>query len=149
MCTNKKMAKRYKLIPVKGDELPKIKITSSESAEKYARQFYFEDIEIYESSFLILLSRSNETIGWVKISSGGIVGTVMDVKLIARYCISHLASSAILVHNHPSGNLNPSQADIQVTDKIKNALKFVETSLIDHLILTKDSYTSFADSGLL
>ncbi len=122
-------------------------IKQSSDAAAYIRQFYFDDLEIFESSFILLLNRANITIGYVKLSQGGITGTVMDIKLICKYAVDALASSVIIAHNHPSGNLNPSNADIEITNKIKAALQIVDSQLIEHIILTADSYYSFADNG--
>ena len=142
------MTKEYKLIPIKGKEMESIKIDSSTASYNFVKKFYNEDIEIYESAFILMLNRANKTIGWVKISSGGIAGTVMDVKLLARYAISNLVSGVILVHNHPSGNLRPSESDLVITEKIKNALNLIDTQLLDHLIITpQNEYYSFADEG--
>ena len=124
-----------------------IKITSSQDAEKFARQFYHDDIELYESFFLILLNRANTTIGWVKVSQGGIAGTVVDPIIVAKYVVDTLSSGVILVHNHPSGRLNPSDADKQITSKIKEGLKLFDSYVLDHIILSKDSYHSMADNG--
>lgn len=123
------------------------KILRSQDAADYIRQFYGEDIEIYESSFILLLNRANITIGYVKLSQGGIIGTVMDIKMICKYAVDALASSVIIAHNHPSGNIQPSQQDIDMTNKIKAALNIVDSQLIEHIILTADSYYSFADEG--
>lgn len=128
-------------------EFKKVKITSSKDAYQVIKQFYHEDIEIYESFFILLLNRSNETIGFAKISQGGITGTVVDTKIIAKYCIDTLASGVILAHNHPSGNLSPSDADNKITLKIKKALEYIDTVILDHLILTKNDYYSFTDNG--
>ena len=142
------MTKEYKLIPIKGKEIETIKIDSSKASYDFVKEFYNEDIEIYESAFILMLNRANKTIGWVKISSGGIAGTVMDVKLLARYAISNLVSGVILVHNHPSGNLRPSESDLTITNKIKKALQLIDTQLMDHLIITPEGeYYSFADEG--
>ena len=122
-------------------------IKQSSEAAAYIRQFYLDDLEIFESSFILLLNRANITIGYVKLSQGGICGTVLDIKLICKYAVDALASSVILAHNHPSGNLNPSNADIEITNKIKAALNIVDSQLIEHIILTSDSYYSFADNG--
>ena len=92
----------YKLTKVKSD-FQRVLITSSEDGANFIRQFYSDDIGIFESSFILLLDRSNHTIGYAKISQGGIVGTVVDVRLIAKYAIDSFASSVILAHNHPSG----------------------------------------------
>ncbi|MDD2476952.1 MAG: JAB domain-containing protein [Dysgonamonadaceae bacterium] len=130
-------------------EFKRVKITSSKDAAKYARNFFQEDIEIYESFFMILLNRANNTDAYVKISQGGIAGTVVDLKLIAKYAIDCLASGVIVCHNHPSGTLYPSEQDKLITEKIKNALKLLDIKLLDHIILTKDGHFSFADECLL
>lgn len=143
-----KTIKNYNLTVKESEsEFKKVKITSSKEAYKVIKQFYHEDIEIYESFFILLLNRANETIGYAKISQGGVTGTVVDTKIIAKYCIDTLASSVILAHNHPSGNLYPSNADIKITTKIKKALGFIDTAVLDHLILSKKGYYSFADEG--
>lgn len=128
-------------------EFPKMKCTSSNDAYQYLKQFYSDDIEIYESSFIIMLNRANVIIAYAKISQGGIIGTVIDPKIVGYYAMQSLASGIIIVHNHPSGNLQPSQADDNITQKLKNTLLIIETQLLDHLIITKDGYYSYADEG--
>lgn len=130
-------------------EFKRVKITSSNDAAKYARNFFQEDIEIYESFFMILLNRVNNTDAYVKISQGGIAGTVVDLKLIAKYAIDCLASGVIVCHNHPSGTLLPSEQDKLITERIKKALNLLDIRLLDHIILTKDGYFSFVDECLL
>lgn len=125
------------------------KIFDSRTSANYIRQFFGEDIEIYESCFILLLNRSNTTIGYAKISQGGICGTIVDVKIICKYAIDCLASTAILCHNHPSGSLKPSTADRDITAKAKAALDLVDCQLIDHIILSSEGYFSFADEGLI
>jgi len=127
----------------------KKKIGNSKDCEEYSRQFYFDDIEIYESFFILLLNRQNNTIAYSKISQGGVAGTVVDIKIIMKYAVDCLACGVVLVHNHPSGNLRPSTQDIEITEKIRGALKLLDMTLIDHLILTKNEYYSFADEGTL
>ena len=145
---NTKQVKEYKIVPVKNDEnFIKVKISSSEDAANYCRQFYFDDITVYESFFLLLLNRENNTIGWAKISQGGITGTVADVTLIAKYVVDSLAKGAIICHNHPSGNLTPSNPDISLTQQVKAALAFFDCKLLDSLILTEQSYYSMGDEG--
>ena len=121
------------------------KITSSKDCYDVIKQFYHEDITLYESFFLLLLNNSNETIGFVKISQGGITGTVVDVRIIAKYCVEVLATSCILAHNHPSGKLFPSDADLTITQKTKNALAILDVRVLDHIILTEEGHYSFAD----
>lgn len=133
----------------KKSDYKKVKISRSEDANKYARQFYHDDLTIYESFFIILLNQSNNTIGYAKISQGGVAGTVVDPKLVAKYAIESLAKSVILVHNHPSGNLKASEDDKKVTDKINKVLNLFDCQVLDHIILTEREYLSFADSSLL
>ncbi len=130
-------------------EYQKVKVYNSKITADLARGFFEDSINIYESFFLVLLSRSNTTQGIVKISQGGTAGTVIDVKLIAKYAVNTLSSAVILVHNHPSGNTSPSSADRKITDKIQKALLLLDILVLDHVIVTKDSYYSFADNGIL
>ena len=143
-----KAAKHYSL-KVQDAEFNSVEIRSSKDAGAFARNFYFDDIEIYESFFILLLNRRNVAIGYAKISQGGTVGTVVDPKIIAKYAVDSLANSVILVHNHPSGSDSPSNEDLKVTHKIKNALSFLDVNVLDHIILTKNGYTSLADNGEL
>ncbi len=148
MKTLKRKTNRYtiKKLPTK---IKDVKITSSKDSNKFIRQFYSDDIEVYESFFIVLLNTANNTIGYAKISQGGVVGTMVDVKIIAKYVVDSLASGVILAHNHPSGDLNPSAPDKNVTKKITESLKVFDTKVLDHIILTKDSYFSFADEELI
>ena len=130
-------------------DFPKKQIQNAKDLSEFIRQFYQGDIEIYESFFLLLLNNSNQTIGYAKISQGGVTSTVVDVKIIAKYAVDSLATGIVLAHNHPSGNLNPSSADISITNKVKEAMKFFDIEVFDHIILTEDSYYSFADEGIL
>jgi DNA repair protein RadC len=148
MKTYKSNISGLRLVKVKS-EFKKVKIKSSKDASTYIRAFFQDDIEIYESFFMILLNRANNTEAYVKISQGGVVGTIVDVKLIAKYAIDCLASGVIVCHNHPSGELTPSDADRRITQKIKQALNFLDINLLDHIILTKENYLSFADEGIL
>ena len=142
-------AAKYYSLKVEEAEFNSAQIKSSENANAFARNFYFDDLEIYESFFILLLNRRNVVTGYAKISQGGTVGTVVDPKIIAKYAVDSLSNSVILVHNHPSGSDSPSEADIKVTHKIKNALSFLDVNVLDHIILTKNSYTSLADNGEL
>lgn len=127
----------------------RVEIKSPEAAQKFARQFYHEDIELYESMFIMMLNRNNMVTSYAKISQGGTSGTVADPKIIAKYAVDDLCSSVILVHNHPSGNKTPSDADIRLTTKIRQGLEMLDIKLHDHIILTTDGYTSFANEGLI
>ena len=141
-----KNIKLFELKKIQTD-FPKQKLTSSKLSSEFIRQFYSDDIEIYESFFILMLNRANETIGYAKLSQGGICGTIVDVKILAKFVVDSLASGIIIAHNHPSGNLQPSQADIQITNKIKEIVKLLDSILLDHIILTKESYYSLSDEG--
>ena len=127
----------------------RVAIRSSKDAEDFTRQLNSDVIGIFESFFLLLLDQSNTTTGYAKISQGGIAGTVVDPRIVAKYAIESLSPAVVLCHNHPSGNLKPSDADIAITNKIKAGLKLFDITVLDHIILTEDSYTSFADDGLI
>lgn len=124
-----------------------VKITNSMDAANFARQFYFDDIEIFESSFIILLNNANNTIGFAKIGQGGVCGTVVDKMIICKYAVDSLAKSVILVHNHPSGNLKPSRVDDLLTNEVGLALEMVGSRLTDHVILSNSGYYSYSDEG--
>jgi DNA repair protein RadC len=101
-----------------------------------------------EEFWVVLLNRANEVIRTEKMSEGGVAGTVVDPKLIFKTALDHLASALILVHNHPSGNLKPSQADLQLTKQLKEAGKFLEINVLDHIIFTDNGFYSFIDEGI-
>jgi DNA repair protein RadC len=103
----------------------------------------------HEEFWILLLNRSNHVIKKQLISSGGVSGTVADPKLIFKAALEELASSIILIHNHPSSNLKPSEQDIKLTKKMTEAGKVLEIPVLDHLIFTNDAYFSFADEGIL
>jgi DNA repair protein RadC len=130
-------------------DFPSVKITSAKEAADFIRQFYGDDIEIFESFFILLVNRANKTIGFAKISQGGISGTVVDIKLIAKYAIESLASGVILAHNHPSGNTSPSEEDKRLTQKTKNALQILDIQTLDHIILTAEDFYSFNQNDLI
>lgn len=103
----------------------------------------------HEEFWMLLLNRANHVIKTESISKGGISGTVVDVRLISKSAIETNASGVILAHNHPSSNLKPSEQDIELTKKIKAALKLFDISLLDHIIIGDNAYFSFGDEGLL
>ena len=106
-------------------------------------------IEYQEESKIILLNRSNMVLGIHQLSKGGISGTVVDLRIVLAIALKCNASGIILVHNHPSGNLQPSEADRKITRKLKEACQLLELNLIDHLIISKHDCLSFAQDGLL
>ena len=103
----------------------------------------------HEEFRVVYLNRANKIVGIKQISVGGVTGTVADPKIIFRKGIELLASSIILAHNHPSGNLRPSKADIDLTKKMKEAGKLMEIEVIDHIIVSDCGYYSFADEGMI
>lgn len=103
----------------------------------------------HEEFWIILLNRSNRIIDRCRISQGGTSGTVTDIRIIMKLALDHLASGMIAVHNHPSGNRHPSEADKQVTNKIKSAALTFDIELLDHIIITPTQCFSFADEGLI
>ena len=138
----------YELKKVKTD-FPCQKITSAQDAANFIKNFYGDDIEIFESVFLLLLNQANNTIGYAKISQGGIAGSVVDIRIICKYTVESLSTGVIIAHNHPSGNKKPSESDINQTQKVKNALKIMDITLLDHIIITKDDFYSFQDENKL
>ena len=125
----------------------KIKIASSEEVYKYFKPMLL-DLK-HEEFWILLLNRSNIVIKAEKISHGGVSGTVADAKIIFNKALEQLASSVILCHNHPSGNTKPSDADINLTRRLKEAGSFLEIPVLDHLIFTENAFFSFADEGIL
>ncbi len=111
-------------------------------------QPFVEDLQ-HEEFWVLFLNRSNKVIEKYKISQGGVSGTVIDNKIILKKAIENLSSSIILIHNHPSGNSMPSEADKQITKKMIDAAKLLEISVLDHLIISGNKYFSFADEGIL
>ncbi len=103
----------------------------------------------HEEFWIIMLNRANRIIGREKISSGGVAGTVVDAKVVFRKAIQQLACSLILAHNHPSGNLRPSQSDIDLTKKLMTAGQALDITVLDHLIITHKGFFSFADEGVI
>lgn len=133
---------------VKPSQRPKV--NSSQSAYEILKRSWDEGkIELVEQFKVLFLNRANKVLGIFEVSTGGIAGTVVDPKLVFVAALKAGASGIILVHNHPSGNLSASQADITLTKKIREGSKLLEIQLLDHIIITSEKYMSFADEGLL
>lgn len=123
------------------------KITCSKDAYDY---LYANMVDLdHEEFWVILLNRNNVVIDKQKISSGGISATVVDSRLILKYALDHKASMIVLAHNHPSGNTEPSKADIDITNKLKESAKLMDMMLNDHIIFTENAYFSFYDKDML
>ena len=129
------------------DAAPRTTITCSRDIYNLMRP-HLLDLP-HEEFWVILLNRANVVMRTACISRGGVAGTVADPKMIFKEALEQLASSIILVHNHPSGNRNPSAADIQLTKKLKDAGGFLDLPILDHLIFAESGYYSFADEGML
>lgn len=135
----------------KSGDIKKVQIHNSNDAAEYLKEMYDMDtIEIFESFIVVYFNRANNSIGWFKVSQGGITGTVVDNRLIVGTALKCGASSMIISHNHPSGNLRPSENDKSVTRKLQDACKLFDICILDHVIMTPNNgYFSFADEGLL
>lgn len=103
----------------------------------------------HEEFWVLLLNRSNRVIKSFMLSKGGTTGTVTDVKILLKIAIEYLAAGIILCHNHPSGNLNPSESDTNITKKIKESASLMDIQVLDHIIISEKAYFSFADDGLI
>jgi len=108
-----------------------------------------DTLELAESFKVLFLNRANRVMGVYSLSHGGMTGTVADPKLVFIAALKAAACNIILAHNHPSGNLTPSSADMSLTEKMVQAGKFLDINVLDHLIVTTDGYLSFADDGLM
>lgn len=106
------------------------------------------DLE-HEEFWLLMLNRANRVLGRYKVSQGGLAGTVIDTRIILKKALDNLSTSIIVCHNHPSGNNQPSDADVKITEKLKKAAEMLEIKLLDHVIIADNSYFSFADEGLI
>jgi DNA repair protein RadC len=127
--------------------IKKKKVTSSQDAYQYLYPL-LADLP-HEEFVVVLLNRGNKIMTHKTISRGGVSGTVADAKIIFQIALEKLASSIILAHNHPSGNLTASQADIRLTEKLKEGASLLDLQVLDHLIIGDENYLSFADDGLL
>ncbi len=125
----------------------KVRIQSSQDTYEHMKPFLL-DLD-HEQFWVVLLDRANQVIRTESVSSGGVSGTVVDARMIFRSAITHLASSMILVHNHPSGQLKPSHQDITLTEKLVAAGRTMDVPIIDHLIFSDHGYFSFADESMI
>lgn len=125
-------------------------VTSSDEAYQILRHLWNSDIlELQEEFKVLLLNRANRILGIYTASRGGITGTVVDIRLLLAAALKAGACSIMLAHNHPSGNLKPSNADIQLTRKIASAADLMDLKVLDHLIISREGYYSFGDEGEL
>lgn len=125
------------------------KINSANQSVDVFRQIIGDSIDIHESFVCIFLNQNMNPIGWSRVSTGGITNCVVDSRIIFSMALNCLATGIIVCHNHPSGNLIPSDADKKITKELKETGDLLRIKLIDHVILTKTSFYSFAEDGLL
>ncbi|WP_125722306.1 RadC family protein [Flavobacterium ustbae] len=131
----------------KTEEIPELtKITSSKKAFQIMQPIIGE--LMHEEFWVLFLNNSNKVISKAQLSKGGITGTAVDVRLIFKLALENGATGLILCHNHPSGSLLPSEADKQITKKIRDAGNNLDVKILDHLIITESKYYSFVDEGI-
>ena len=137
-------------VSYKPNKIASSKIATSFDAVQIIRKFWNEEtIEMQEEVKVILLNNSNCVLGIYNLSKGGITSSLVDVRLVLSVALKCLSPGIILVHNHPSGNLKPSSADLDIVKKLKESCKIMDINLFDSIIITKESFMSFADDGLL
>lgn len=139
--------KEINLVFRKGQVFEADVVTSSKTAVSALRKAIGRRLNVQEVFIALYLDRRNVPIGYTIHSLGGVAGTVVDAKMIAATAAKTLASGVIVAHNHPSGNLTPSSADIAISNKLKDGLKFLDIFLLDSLIITEEGYYSLADNG--
>jgi DNA repair protein RadC len=132
----------------KASERPKV-VTAEQAYQIFINQWNLDKIELQEEFKVMLLNRNNKVLGIADISMGGVSGTVVDPKIVFAVALKGNASSIILCHNHPSGNLKTSEADMRITRQLKEGGLILELPIYDHLIISNDGYYSFADNGMM
>ena len=131
-------------------EIPFQKITSSKAVNKVIREIIpVEQINYREHMYVLYIDNSNKILGYQLLSIGGITATIVDIRILMQGALLTRSVGFILIHNHPSGKLKPSIMDKNLTQKVKEAGKVLDIKLLDHLIITEQSYYSFADEGEL
>lgn len=129
--------------------IPQKIVTSSMIVNEVAKEL-FTDTNLVEYFYMLSLNRANMMCDSAKISQGGLTGTVVDIRLIAKIALDTLATSVVFIHNHPSGNAKPSEQDISLTKKMKEALALLDIVVLDHIIIVPNGdYYSFMDQGIL
>jgi DNA repair protein RadC len=133
---------------VKAADRPRV-TTSRECYAILKQAWDWNKIDLLEQFKIVLLDRRNSCIGIADIGTGGVTGCVADPKIMFAIALKARATSLVLAHNHPSGALMPSQADIDLTRKMAQGGKYLDIGVVDHVIMTSESYYSFADEGLI
>ena len=127
----------------------RVQIKTSEDVVPLLRNIFEEHIDYKEIFCLLCLNRANEVLGYSVISTGGVAGTVVDLKIIFQIALKSHSSGIIVSHNHPSSNVQPSKQDTELTHKIHKAGKLLDITLLDHIIITREEHYSFAVNGNL
>lgn len=125
------------------------KVAGSRDVYDVLNRIWSPKIDHVEEFLILCLNRANRVLGWAKVSQGGLSGTVADPKVIFQIALKSNACSIIIAHNHPSGNLTPSEADIHLTRMLKEAGTLLDLPVLDHLIISSEGFYSFADEGLI
>lgn len=125
------------------------KASCSQDSYNVLKPLFSDVLDLKERAVVLCLNQANKIIGSSVLSEGGLNSTVMDVRTIMQSALLSNASGVIIAHNHPSGNLKPSESDIRITKKVKEAGALMDITLLDHLIVTSEGYYSFADKGLI
>lgn len=133
---------------IKRSEIKELKQISSSFDAFQLMQTLIGDLP-HEEFWVLCLNNSNKVIYQFQLSKGGLTSTVVDIRMLFKTALEHLSTAILLIHNHPSGQLRPSQADKEITKKIAQAGEHLEIRLLDHIIITRESYYSFADNGLI
>lgn len=134
----------------KAGNYTKHKISCSKTCATLLREMYDADTLEYTESFIVLLlNKQNETIGWNKISQGGLSSVLVDIRVLFTVALQAGATSMIISHNHPSGTLVASDQDLALTRRVAEAGKLLDIHLLDHIIITANDYSSLADKGLI
>jgi len=133
---------------IKKSELLNIK-SAQDSYDIFKRVFNADTFDWREEVIILCLNNANNVVGFYKLSSGGMTGAIIDVRMLFTTALQCLATSIILAHNHPSGKLKPSEADKRITKKIIEAGEVMDIKILDHLIINDESFFSFANEGLI
>jgi len=133
----------------KPTEEPLLPVSKSADVIDLLRQIWPRSIDYIECSMMLMLNRANRLVAWTHLSTGGTSGTLIDVKVIMQHALLNNSECIILAHNHPSGQLKASNADKEITAKVKAAGRSIDITLIDHIIITSTGYYSLADEGEL
>lgn len=132
------------------DTLVKTQIRNSDHAARFFRGIFPDEVmEHHEEMWIGYLNNANRPIGFMQLSKGNANSTVVGIKALVQGAVMCNASGVVMMHNHPSGNKTPSEADITLTSRIKKGLELFDIKLVDHIVLTLDSYTSMAEEGLI